>query len=121
MYFSSMITPIYIVIIFLFFPIIGQCACENTKGIVRQTSRDYFDPDPQNGKDMACYEVISKSKQIRENNGINFILNGGMGQQAAAALNASVNSCSSEEDFVVSTPNSPINCRFNITPPPLPK
>jgi len=99
----------------------GQCACENTKGIVRQTSRDYFDPDPQNGKDMACYEVISKSKQIRENNGINFILNGGMGQQAAAALNASVNSCSSEEDFVVSTPNSPINCRFNITPPPLPK
>ena len=108
-------------IMFLFFPIIGQCACENTRGIVRQTSRDYFDPDPQNGKDMACYEVISKSKQIRENNGINFILNGGMGQQAAATLNASVNSCSSEEDFVVSTPNSPINCRFNITPPPLPK
>ena len=108
--------------IFLFFPI-GQCGgCENIVGIIRQTSRDYFDPDPQNGKDMASYEVISKSKQIRENNGINFILNGGMGQQAAAALNASVNSCSSEEDFVVSTsPNSPINCRFNITPPPLPK
>jgi len=100
----------------------GQCACDSTRGIVKQTSRDYFDPDPQSGKDVPGYEVISKSKQIRENNGINFILNGGMGQQAAAALNASINSCSSEEDFVVTTPNSPINCRFNITPPPpLPK
>jgi len=98
----------------------GQCACETTRGIVRQTSRDYFDPDAHTGKDLPCYEVISKSKQIRENGGINFILNGGMGPQAAAALNASVNSCSSEEDFVVTTPNSPIN-RFNITPPPLPK
>ena len=40
---------------------------------------------------MTNYEVISKSKQIRENNGINFILNGDMGQQAVPALNASEN------------------------------
>lgn len=72
----------------------GQCACDLTSGIVRQTSRDYFDPDPNSGKDLPSYEVISKSKSIRENDGINYSNNGA--------------SSESEDIIMTNTPSSPI-------------
>ena len=104
----------------------GQCACDLTRGIIRQTNRDYFDPDPQTGKDSTSFELISKSRSIRENNGINFILNQGADpehyihvdnyppqqqqtqqqQQQNNVLGFTGNSCSSEED-PLTNPSSP--------------
>ena len=44
----------------------GHCDCDLTINLVRQMSRDYMDKDPMNGKILPSFELISKSKAIRD-------------------------------------------------------
>ena len=43
-----------------------NCDCDLTVNLVRQMSRDYMDKDPMNGKILPSFELISKSKTIRD-------------------------------------------------------
>ena len=94
----------------------GQCACEMTVGTVRQTSRDYFDPEPGTGRDLPNYEMISRSRLIRDQempaspgpaSTQTVHTNGHSGYTATAT------SCSSEEE-IVTTPTSPVT--MTVTP-----
>lgn len=100
----------------------GQCGCQSTLNLVRQASRDFYDPDPNTGKDMPSFEVISKSKSVREQDGINMFVN----QRGITSTASSPpltpdhlqgqfhpqqllgnNSCSSEEDLTLTNIASP--------------
>ena len=91
----------------------GQCACDLTVGIVRQTSRDYYDPDPASGKDVPSYEVISKSKSMRDNDCMgHVVLNGAVVHEiepepVVLSRSSLTASCSSEEDIVTVLPRTP--------------
>ena len=96
----------------------GQCACDLTVGTVRQTSRDFFDPEPGTGRDLPNYEMISRSRLVREQemqsqggNGSNGHVGGSVGYTATAT------SCSSEEEIVTTNPTSPVTLQPQVIVP----
>ena len=82
----------------------GQCACDHTVGLIRQTSRDYFDPEPGTGRDLPNYEMISRSRLVREQEAPS---SGNGNQTPTNGYTATATSCSSEEE-IVTTPTSPV-------------
>merc|ERR1711953_1363411 len=84
----------------------GQCACELTVGIVRQNSREFFDPEPGSGRDLPNYEMISRSRLVREQEmpaGYSGGQNSPTNDCPSVGYTATATSCSSEED-----PTSPV-------------
>lgn len=76
----------------------GHCDCDLTVNLVRQTSRDYIDKDPMSGKTLPSFELISKSRAIRDQNveSVHMPSSSTSGNHAMGA--------SSSEDDLVSTP-----------------
>lgn len=90
----------------------GQCDLTAIAGLVRQNSRDFFDPEPGTGRDLPSYEMISRSRLVREqemppgySGGQNSPTNGLNG--GSVGYTASTGTASSEEENVVVNPTSP--------------
>ena len=90
----------------------GQCDLTAIAGLVRQNSREFFDPEPGTGRDLPSYEMISRSRLVREqemppgySGGQNSPTNGLNG--GSVGYTASTGTASSEEENVVVNPTSP--------------
>ena len=91
----------------------GQCDLTAIAGLVRQNSREFFDPEPGTGRDLPSYEIISRSRLVREqemppgySGGQNSPTNGLNG--GSVGYTASTGTASSEEENVVVNPEPPV-------------
>jgi len=94
-----------------------NCDCDLTVNLVRQMSRDYMDKDPMNGKILPSFELISKSKTIRDQQTVqeqNIEMSSSPGLSPTPMMIPSTHAhmASSSEDDIAASP--PVE---NIMPP----